>query len=138
VETLKQGMMEVLNMESVMNEHLKKIIDNTVCSQLWMKDIAQLEKDNLETMLENFGTVKEVVVQYDDNMLNMIGSVLSEVSNKLSLYGDELMNGQLNMEKAIQEKRVRTNSELREINDKCIQVDVNLRNGIRMMTDGLG
>jgi hypothetical protein len=86
VEILKHGAMEVLNRESVMDEHLKKIFDNTVCGQLGMKDIARLENDNLKTVLENFWTVKEVVVQCGDNMLNMIGTVLSEASNKISIY----------------------------------------------------
>jgi hypothetical protein len=49
-----------------------------------------------------------------------------------------LINGQLNIEKAIWERRVRTNAELQEINDKFIQIDVNSQNWIRTMTDGLG
>jgi hypothetical protein len=48
---IEAGVIEVLNRKSVIDEHLKKIFDNTVCSQLWMEDIVQLEMDHLETAL---------------------------------------------------------------------------------------
>jgi hypothetical protein len=77
-----------------------------------LKNMVELEKDNIKSGMEIIGDAREVVIQCEFKMLKKIGSTVSVVSYKLDRYGDRLVEVHASIEKAIQENRTKTNAEL--------------------------
>jgi hypothetical protein len=107
METLRQGLAEVLDRKSVLDWNLKNIYN--VC-EMCLKNMTDLEKSNRTSVRENFGEVKEAMAQCGGKTMKEIGSAVRGVSDKLIQYGDILVEGQVNMENAIQENRTKTNA----------------------------